>query len=296
MKKYPIHENLNTSFVNLAALVGYLRGLQFVGSVRVELSSYEADITFTRSNSLHARDFDHITGEISVGEYALQRILRRAQEPGGRIHVYQASVEDAKKLRDKIFVDKTILSNARRTVSGRSDKPAKYLSNGNPRVWLPFAIQNGPTPLPNLSDRTALRERSIEPQMSSEEWEVFLKLMAELLRTIDETLAGVHIHFADAFRNACAFVSDEHSFLDPDSGKFAYGNGEISACQQVSPEIFATAVIQALRRVFDRLRENYRFSKILHLTMLRIRVVAQRRKIHYDHYSITQPLQTIIGV
>ena len=44
MKKQPIHQNLNTSFVNVAALVRYLRGLQFVGSIRIELASYEADI------------------------------------------------------------------------------------------------------------------------------------------------------------------------------------------------------------------------------------------------------------
>ena len=46
----------------------YLRGLQFVGSIRIELSSYEADIIFTSTNKITAREYDHIAGRISHGD------------------------------------------------------------------------------------------------------------------------------------------------------------------------------------------------------------------------------------
>ena len=89
MKHRPIHENLDTSFVNLSALVRYLRRRQFVGKVRVELSGYEADIFLGEANHLRALEHDRIAGRIAEGEEALQRILIRSREPGGIVGVFQ---------------------------------------------------------------------------------------------------------------------------------------------------------------------------------------------------------------
>src|SRR5215203_5540289 len=93
MKNRPIHENLDTSFVNLSALIKYLRRRQFAGHVRVELSGYEADIYLTAENGLKVREYDHIAGRIAEGEETLQRILIRSREPGGIINVYQTVAE-----------------------------------------------------------------------------------------------------------------------------------------------------------------------------------------------------------
>src|SRR6478609_4796545 len=112
MKKQPIHQNLNTSFVNVGALVRYLRQLQFVGSIRVELSSYEADIIFTSSMTIRAREYDHIAGRISQGEQALKRILIRCKEPHGKIDVYKAA-EGYAGADESVFVDKAIIVDAR---------------------------------------------------------------------------------------------------------------------------------------------------------------------------------------
>ena len=56
MKNLPIHQNLDTAFVNLSALIRYLRRRQFVGQVRVELNGYEADITLDEGNRLNVRE------------------------------------------------------------------------------------------------------------------------------------------------------------------------------------------------------------------------------------------------
>ena len=42
-------ETLNTSFVNLASLIRYLREQGFQGTVRVELEQYEAGVAFAGS-------------------------------------------------------------------------------------------------------------------------------------------------------------------------------------------------------------------------------------------------------
>ena len=76
MNNRPIHENLDTSYVNLSALVRYLRRRQFVGNIRIELSGYEADITLTATNEMRVREHDRIAGRVSEGEEALIATVR----------------------------------------------------------------------------------------------------------------------------------------------------------------------------------------------------------------------------
>ncbi len=85
----PVHQNLDTSFVNLSALIKYLRRRQFAGIVRVRLNNYEAEIHITDENQLNVREQDHLSGRVSEGEEALQRILIRSREPGGTVNVFQ---------------------------------------------------------------------------------------------------------------------------------------------------------------------------------------------------------------
>ncbi len=74
MKNHPIHGNPDTSFVNLSALLRYLRRRRFVGKVRVELSGYEADVILTAENQLKALEHDRIAGCIAEGKETLQRL------------------------------------------------------------------------------------------------------------------------------------------------------------------------------------------------------------------------------
>ena len=135
MRKKAIHQNLNTSFVNVGALVRYLRNLQFVGSIRIELASYEADIIFTSSKVIQAREYDHIAGRIAHGEAALKRILIRAKEPHGRIHVYKAVEGYAGRDDGSVFVDKAIVSQAREMAASAGgtmvhEKAFEFVLNG----------------------------------------------------------------------------------------------------------------------------------------------------------------------
>ena len=86
-----LHENLDTAYVNLAALLRYLQQRDFTGRVRVELDEYDGDIYLTAREAVSAREIDHVTGREDVGQSALQRILVRASEPGGRVSVYEGA-------------------------------------------------------------------------------------------------------------------------------------------------------------------------------------------------------------
>ena len=273
MMKYPIHKNLNTSFVNLAALVRYLRSLQFVGTIHIELSSYEADIEFTTANTMRACEHDHIAGRISHGEHALQRILIRAKDPGGLIHVYQETEEDAGR---KVYVDKAIVAGANLMAVGTTDTPVRNFGKK--------AVHSRPD-LTGGADLDA-----------PENWTEVLSLVSELLKTVDESLSKSNVNFPDAFRNACGFVSNEHPFLDPDSDVFSYADGFIGVRQRLATGDLASGIIVALGRIMERLREDAYFGNVYHLTMHRIRVLANRRKVQFDKYMITNQLQRVIGI
>jgi hypothetical protein len=90
-KARPLHENLDTAYVNLAALLRYLQQRDFTGRVHVELDEYDGDIYLAARAAVQARERDHVTGREAEGQAALQRILVRASEPGGRVSVYEGA-------------------------------------------------------------------------------------------------------------------------------------------------------------------------------------------------------------
>jgi hypothetical protein len=88
-KSRPVHENLDTTYINLAALVRYLQGRGFTGWIHVELDEYDADVFLNAAEQPRVRETDHTTGRTGEGEAALQRLLVRAREPGGLVSVYE---------------------------------------------------------------------------------------------------------------------------------------------------------------------------------------------------------------
>jgi hypothetical protein len=88
-----VHENLDTAYVNLAALLRYLREREFTGRVHVQLVEYEADVYLSAQEPPRAREIDHTNGNEAEGDDALQRLLVRASEPGGLVSVYADEAE-----------------------------------------------------------------------------------------------------------------------------------------------------------------------------------------------------------
>ena len=282
MENRPIHENLDTSFVNLSALVKYLRRRQFVGNVRVELSGYEADIVLTAENSLKVREHDRITGRISDGEAALQRLLIRAREPGGIIHVYQAVEETTLPIIEKIapvIKEKFIAANQL-----QPQKIAEDVSKPNLKLpKFPF----------ELSNRVEAKARQIN--LSPTEWQQLLDLTGELLRTIDQSLAEASLHFSTAFEKARIEISADYPFLSPISGVFDYKNGKVSMEEQVSASLFVASINETLRRILEKLGKNEKFAEIHRATTQKILALIHLRKSLYDKFSITPQLEKIIG-
>lgn len=283
MGQFPIHKNLNTSFVNLSDLVRHLRRLQFVGRVQVELSSYEAEIEFGEGGSLEAREQDHISGRLSFGDDALQRIMIRSREPGGLIHVLKGDERDA----EQVFVDQTIAVRARMMAAATDDAAAPRKEESMENFVAAAAVSECPIPKP-----TEFLVNAVSP----ENWSELLALVSELMQTMDESLSKGNFNFTEAFRNACGFVSADYPFLDPDSDVFAYSQGYITVRQRLSARDLLGGITTALARIMQRLREDPYYGNLSHHTLHRVRVLANRRKLQFDAHGLNRELQKVVGM
>ena len=130
MKTRPIHKNLDTSFVNLSALIKYLRRRQFIGSVEVQLNGYRADIKLMEDNLISVHEHDEISGRVSEGEEAFQRLLIRSRESGGTIDVSQSVTE-------REVAESTPASNSKQ---GKPAKVAIIAENGKRKNAIPVTV------------------------------------------------------------------------------------------------------------------------------------------------------------
>ncbi len=314
MKNRPIHENLDTSFVNLSALVHYLRRREFAGSIRVEMSGYEADIVLTTAGEMRVREHDRIAGRISEGEEAFQRLMIRAREPGGIINVLQAvensaaASEGPKPVVEKIIDEIPFAVETKQTVSGGSIAAKPPHRNGNsvivktePKNEIESQpVENAaPKPLPEISFDfgNQSEEKAAPPNFAApEDWQMVLNLIAELLSTIDKSLAEANLEFAAAFEKARSEVSGDYQFLNPASGVFEYKNGKIVVRRQIEARLFTAGINETLRRILEKLGRNPKFSNLHLITTHRILALIEKRRPLYDKFAVTPQLAKIIGI
>jgi hypothetical protein len=303
-----IHENLDTSFVNLAALIRYLRRRQFVGNIRVELSGYEADVILTAENNLKVIEHDCIAGRISEGEDALQRLLIRAREPGGIVHVYQkieetvdagttAAIPTILPEDFELSVEQKLAAKAKTSFVEKVARPPHL--NGDSKIE-PQTVDNTllkskpsllkvPFELDNDFE-TKVRQTTFAPS----DWQTLLNLTAELLRTVDKLLVEANLDFLSAFEKARAEIADDYPFLNPAADVFSYRDGKLFVREQINAKFFAASINEILRRMLEKLGRNPKFSNIHRIVTEKIRALVEERKPLYDKFSITPSLEKIV--
>lgn len=304
MKNHSIHKNLDTSFVNVSALVRYLRRRQFVGSVRVELSGYEAEIHLGEGNTLRVREFDRITGRVGEGEEALQRILIRSREPGGIVNVFQ-NVESEEKA--EVVTEKPAekvsnpIQNIKPTAVLTAAAPTNG-ANGNaqivPKIEPKKFVAEKPTPTIALPFEftNKVEAKAKQTTLSSDDWQMLLNLTSELLSAIDKTLATANLDFSAAFTKARTEISGDYPFIDPKTKIFEYKNGKISMSEQQNAKLFTASVLEALRRLLDKLGANPKFTDTHRAAIQKILMLVHHRRAFYDKFSMTKTLEKMLGV
>jgi hypothetical protein len=309
-KMKTIYENLNTSFVNFPALVRYLRRKNFIGTVRVELNGYEADIVFNGENEPGAREHDLNAGRIAEGVQALQRVLIRAREPGGIINVYQ-TIEDSETIHQAkeisaneksaaVEIEKPSNSSAHRALIVENSFPIKVERPQTAEMsfenTIPETKSNGKTldfPF-DLSNK--VEGKAKQNQLSDADWKTLLSLISELLRTVDDTLASANLNFPAAFQKACAEVSEDYPFLNPNSEAFSYRNGKAAMRESVNAKLFVASINETLRRILSKLSANPKYAEAERATVQKILALIHHRKLLYEKFHITPQLEKTLRI
>ena len=258
MRGNPIHENLSTAFVDLTALVRHLRGLQFVGTVRLEFASYEAEIFFTPAGRIQAREYDRLAGRIAQGERAFQRILKRAKEPMGRIHVLPATPKETAARMRKTFVDERLVALAQDAAFGRADTLV-------------------------AEDISAFSSKPSGAAQSAA-----ADLATELILIVKDPFDRAKMDFRAAFESACRAASDRHKFLD--STDLAFDGEKLKVSGNIRTTELFEGVTAALSHMVRRLRGDAKFAKML--IYIRHRLL-QHLSARHDRYSRLGLLDTV---
>jgi hypothetical protein len=299
MNSRPLYENLDTSFVNLSALVRYLRIREFVGNIKIELNNYQAEIVLLEANKLRVREHDKISGRVGEGEEAFQRILVRAREVGGTIHVYQTvkaetpkaetvttepKVSNGNSVPKPVEAVKTAAATAQNGTTAKITNTPKKIESIAAHPHFPFDLHN------------KVEEKARQNQLSEADWQMLLALTGELLGTIDQTLAAAKLDFKSAFSKARSEISADYPFLHPADKIFEYKDGKVLMQEQVSAQLFTSSIIESLRRILEKLGKHPKFSEVHRTTANKILTLLNQRKPFYDKFSLTMPLKKILGV
>ena len=141
-----------------------------------------------------------------------------------------------------------------------------------------------------------VEEKARQTELSAGEWQTLLDLTSEIISTVDKTLAEANLDFPSAFEKARLEISADYPFMNPASEVFKYKNEKISMSEQVSSTLFIASVNESLRRIFEKLGGNPKFSEVYKTSIQNILMLIRQRKPLYDKFFITPSLQKTLGV
>jgi hypothetical protein len=254
-----VHQNLDTAYVSLAALVRHLQQRDFVGRVHVELDEYDADIFLASRERPRVRERDHVTGRVAEGESALQRVLVRASQPGGLVSVYAGETAPA----------------------GAED-------------WAgPFpparAAERDEASGAGGGDNTRTREETDRRNV--------LQLGGELIGSVERAVtSAAGGDFAADFREARSQLADRFPFLASLAACVEESDGEPRLARGVAVEDFVAGVCEALRLVVERASAREGGGGVRRETARELAALEERRPRALARFRFTQQLERIAGL
>lgn len=261
-----MYENLNTAYVNLAALLRYLQQSGFVGRLAVELDEYTADVRLNRQQTPHVRERDFATGRDAEGDAALQRLLVRASMTSGTISVYKDVAEDAAS-------DAVTLPPNTPEINAPLSAPLNAPKSNAPVVVPATSISNSTTnstanttanSVVTAGSRRAGKPGVAQPRSEADERPAstdLLRITGEVIAAVERAVVNVGGgDFTAAFHQARLSAADDYPFLDPSTGRFHYSGGFVRVSTPLNFDAFVAGVSEALRRVVERIAADNRRS------------------------------------
>jgi len=315
-KSRVVYENLDTTFVNLWALLRNLSQRGFIGRVRVELKDYTADVFMTGSSTPLVHEIDRAAGTDTLEEAALHRLVLRARETPGTISVFEgpdeavavqttvdAKAEDDRQVQVRESRARDLLVHHAPEAAG-ADAPVMASSDDEtltPEIEsAPIESQlvanvpdddEGPPPSLRIFDLTAP-----DPEPRDEiEWDAVVKLSGELVGAVERAVIGAGADFGSLLNAARLELADDYTFLDPMSGDFSYAKSTVVLTGDVPAGAYAIGLSEALRRVVDGVATGDRARRVRERVALEMFSVARKRKEILSRSGFLTQLDRIAG-
>lgn len=271
-----LYENLDTSFVNLWALLRYLSQRSFLGRVHVELEDYSADVFLDGSEMPLVHEVDRQAGTDVVEEAALHRLVLRVRESPGSITVFEGLDESVAPIADLVAVPhapapsavelQDVTSESWRSDSGKDEDAGT--------IWANDAANQRPA--------------------AAAEWNETMRISAELIGAVDRGASSLGADFAALFRDARISLADDYSFLDPMTG-LRYEDSQLQANGVTPPAGYVTGVTEALTRVVTRLASGEKERRTRERFALELARVARKNGDALARSGFAEQLDRIAG-
>jgi hypothetical protein len=275
-----LYENLDTSFVNVWALLRYLSQRSFLGRVHVELDNYSADVFVNGSETPLVHEVDLEAGTDVTEEAALHRLVLRVRESSGSITVYEGAEES---IPPQV---KSALASA---------PPADEIASGaEPEAATPEAMRSS-AGKDEEETVVATDTVTVVREANADEWSETVRVSGELIAGVEQPANSLGADFASLFREARISLADDYPFLDPMAGQLRYENSAVSINGDSQPQGYVAGVSEALRRVVDKIATGERERRTRERIALELARVARKNSEALARSGFSEQLDQIAG-
>ena len=281
-----LYENLDTSFVNLWALLRYLIQRGIVGRVHVRLEDYTADVFLTGSSTPMVHEIDHAAGRESLEEAALHRLVVRAREPGGAITVYEGADE----------AQAGSISTTPMTLTSEAAQPSAPPYAPTPPITPMNVPAEPPAPvLESAGSRILAAFARESAQKGGGDWADLVEISGQLIAAVEHAATDVGADFASIFKTVQLELADDYTFLDPSMNRFDYANSSVRITAKPGAGPYVAAISESLRRVVDKIANGERAGRIRERVALDLAMLARKRREALTRFNLDMQLDRIAG-
>jgi hypothetical protein len=302
-KSTPLHENLDTAFVNLWSLLRSLSRKGFVGRVHVELTDYSADIFMDGSRTPLVHEIDCAAGTETLEEAALHRLVLRARETPGTISVFEGADEAAPRVASTSETGPSVVATSETppSLASTNDEPAASsvdiadeLSEEHPEPEAAPEVRESIPGSDRIESAPEIND-DIYPTGSYHDWPAILATSGELIGAIERGINAAGADFDSLFRAVRLELADDYSFLDPISRVFEYSSGAASLTHEQPVSVYVSGLSEALRRTVDRVAIGARARRVRERVALEMLAVARKHGAVLERSGLQAQLDRIAG-
>ncbi len=288
-----IYQNLDTSFVDVEALLRHLQRQKFLGAVRVKLNGYEAEVLLGKNEKIVARESDQSQGRENAGETALQRVLTRTRQSRGTIDVFQFSpavsetASNAKKSSEKQKIKAAINKVNLKESPALSDSQRKLFPRVEP------APENDPQPK-HVEAPAELTQRAKKLVMTDDDWRILIRLSCEILAVINKSFATAGLEFVPVFYEIRTAIAADYPFMDPKKTIVYFDGHRLRLTQKVSPPLFAASINDVVRKLTQKLSPKTKMAELQLDIISKLSLLKERRHFQYQRFNFLPHIEQLV--